>query len=136
MSRLLDTNICVWLIRRRSPAALARLKAVAREGVALSTITLAELEFGAAKSSQPVLARQALERFCAPFDLLPFSASATRVYGQLRAYLEAQGKPIGPLDTLIAAQALAAGAILVTNNRREFARVPQLPVEDWLTPGP
>jgi len=131
VSRVLDTNVCVWLIRQRPPQILARLREASREGVAISAIALAELEFGAARSSQPERAWAALEHFTAPFEILPFGASATRAYGRLRSYLQKRGMPIGPMDMLIAAQAVSLGLTLVTNNLREFSRVPGLRTEDW-----
>jgi tRNA(fMet)-specific endonuclease VapC len=108
-----------------------RLREASPEGVAISAITLAELEFGAARSSEPQRAWAALERFAAPFEVLPFGASATRAYGRLRAYLQQRGTPIGPMDLLIAAHAVSLGLTLVTNNLREFSRVPGLHAEDW-----
>lgn len=131
MSRLLDTDTCIWLIRQRPPQVLARLRAVAAEGVAISAMTLAELEFGAARSSAPERARAALERFALPFEVLPFGASATRAYGCLRAYLQRRGELIGPMDMLIAAHAASLGLTLVTSNLREFSRLPGLRTEDW-----
>jgi tRNA(fMet)-specific endonuclease VapC len=132
MSYLLDTNICIAIIRRRPAAVLRRLKGAGDTPISISAVTLAELEYGASRSSHPEEARAALEHFVLPFEILPFDASATRAYGRLRAHLEARGTPIGPLDTLIAAHALARGLTLVTNNVREFARVPGLRVEDWM----
>jgi tRNA(fMet)-specific endonuclease VapC len=127
----LDTNVCIWLIRQRPVRVVDRLREASPEGVAISAITLAELEFGAARSSEPQRAWAALERFAAPFEVLPFGASATRAYGRLRAYLQQRGTPIGPMDLLIAAHAVSLGLTLVTNNLREFSRVPGLHAEDW-----
>jgi len=135
MAYLLDTNVCVAIIRRHPVAVLARLKSLEEEPVGLSAITLAELEFGAAHSRQPEVARAAVEAFVMPFSILPFGGSATRTYGRLRAWLEDRGTPIGPLDTLIAAHALALGFTLVTNNLREFERVEGLRLENWADGG-
>jgi tRNA(fMet)-specific endonuclease VapC len=132
MTFMLDTNVCIALIRQRPRSVLARLKASGPGPVAISAITLAELEFGAAHSSRPDVSRTALEHFVVPFQILPFGASASRVYGYIRAHLQKCGTPIAPLDTLIAAHALSIDLTLVTNNHREFVRVPGLRIEDWL----
>lgn len=131
-SYMLDTNICIEVIRGRGAAVLDRLRALDVGDALLSVITVAELEHGAAKSAFPDRNRVQLAKFCSPFEILPFDGMAAGVYGEIRAYLERDGKSIGPLDTLIAAHALSTSAILVTNNEREFRRVPDLPVENWL----
>jgi tRNA(fMet)-specific endonuclease VapC len=128
---LLDTNVCIAVIRQRPESALRRLRGKQVGQVGLSTITLAELEFGAAKSQQPARARAALSEFLLPLEVVPFDEAAADAYGTVRAAMEKKGRPIGPLDTLIAAHALALGTVLVTNNTREFRRVPGLSVEDW-----
>jgi len=133
MRYMLDTNVCIDLIRERSAKLLSRLKRCRIGDVGISTITLAELHHGAAKSSDPQRNRMALQEFCAPLTTLPFSTEAACQYGLMRSALERQGTPIGPLDLLIAAHALAASAVLVTANEREFTRVPGLRVENWLT---
>jgi tRNA(fMet)-specific endonuclease VapC len=129
---LLDTNICIELIRGQSAKILKHLRKCKIGQVGISSITLAELEFGVAKSSNPRQNKLALMEFCAPLEICPFDDNAAVAYGQIRAALELKGKPIGPLDTLIAAHALALNAVLVTNNRREFDRVPKLQVENWM----
>ena len=131
MKWLLDTNVCIAVIRQRPESALRRLRGKQVGQVGLSTITLAELEFGAAKSQQPARARAALREFLLPLEVVPFNEAAVDAYGTVRAVMEKKGRPIGPLDTLIAAHALALGTVLVTNNTREFRRVPGLSVEDW-----
>jgi len=131
MIYLLDTNICVLLIRQRSPAVLARLLRHTITDAGVSAITVAELHYGVKKSSQPARNQQALDQFLIPLTILPFDDGAAAAYGQIRADLEAQGLPIGGLDTLIAAQALSHGLTLVTNNVREFGRVAGLAIEDW-----
>jgi tRNA(fMet)-specific endonuclease VapC len=130
--RLLDTDMCVALIRRRAPAALARLQELDPANVGVSSITVAELDFGVARSSMPDRNRDALTAFLAPLVIHPFDATAAFVYGALRRALEADGKPIGNLDTLIAAHALSRRWTLVTHNVREFRRVAGLSIEDWL----
>ncbi len=131
MIRLLDTNICVYMINRRPPQVLARLADFPAQGLALSAITGAELMFGVAKSGS-ARNRAALEKFLLPFDLLPFDAAAMQAYGPLRADPQRRGVPIGAMDMLIAAHALALDAMLVTNNSAEFARVPGLRLENWV----
>lgn len=129
---MLDTNICIAIIRRRPESVLRRLRGKAIGQVGVSSITLAELEFGAAKSERPEQSRVALGNFMLPFDVAQFDAAAAAAYGPIRAALEAKGTPIGPLDTLIAAHAVALGAVLVTDNVREFRRVAGLTVESWM----
>jgi tRNA(fMet)-specific endonuclease VapC len=128
---LLDTDICIEMIRGKSPALLAHLRRRKIGSVAISSITLAELQYGVAKSRDPEQNRIALVHFVAPLEVLPFDERAAAGYGKLRAGLERSGRPIGPLDTLIAAHALAAKLTLVTNNQREFSRVVDLHVENW-----
>jgi tRNA(fMet)-specific endonuclease VapC len=129
---MLDTNACIELIRRRSPRVLGRLRKCAEGAVGLSSITLAELSYGVARSSDPGRNGVALAQFAAPLRILDFDDRASMIYGQVRADLEKGGQPVGPLDTLIAAHALAVSAVLVTDNEREFRRVKGLKVENWL----
>lgn len=131
MTYLLDTNICVLLIRQKSPQVLEKLTSHLITDIAVSAITVAELQYGVQKSSQPARNQAALDRFLLPLTILPFDMEDAIIYGQIRAGLEAQGLPIGALDTLIAAQAVHYKLILVTNNVREFVRVSSLTVEDW-----
>ncbi len=131
MSYLLDTNICIYIINRRPVQVRARFEGLRYGEVAVSSITGAELSFGVAKSGS-ARNEAALEKFLAPLELLAFGASAMRRYGLLRAELQARGQPIGALDTMIAAHALALGAVLVTNNLAEFGRVPGLACENWV----
>lgn len=131
---LLDTNICVELIRGRAPAALARLRRRKIGAVGISAITLAELQFGVWRSSDPPRNMVALAQFCAPLEICPFDQRAAAAYGSVRAALATAGLPIGPLDTLIAAHAMALRATIVTSNEREFRRVPGLRVENWTRP--
>jgi tRNA(fMet)-specific endonuclease VapC len=131
MTWMLDTNIIIQIIRGRSPRLLERLTSHAVGEVLLSTISVAELWCGVAKSQHVAQNTLALEQFLLPLEIVPFDEGAARCYGPLRAALAAQGTPIGPLDTLIAAHALSLNATLVTNNRSEFGRVAGLRVEDW-----
>jgi tRNA(fMet)-specific endonuclease VapC len=130
MKYLLDTNICVYLIRNRSQLLLEKIIAHSSDGLALSVVTICELEFGVAKSSAQEKNRIALNRFTNKFSILPLTERAAKTYGEIRASLERQGKPIGPLDLLIAAHALSENLTLVTNNEQEFNRVPGLQVEN------
>ena len=130
MSLLLDTNICVYALKQH-PAVPERLLSKARPEVSLSVITEAELRAGAAKSASPARTLRLLENFLAPLNVLEFSSGDAVAYAQVRAKLERAGMPIGPLDTLIAAHALARELTLVTNNEREFRRVTGLRVENW-----
>ena len=132
MKWMLDTNTCIAIIRRQPEVAIKRLRGKSVGQVGLSAVTVAELQYGAAKSTRSEAARSALSEFLLPLEVAPFDEAACVRYGFVRAKLEAAGKPIGPLDTLIAAHALSLGVVLVTNNLREFRRVPGLTVEDWL----
>ena len=129
--RLLDTNICIYIINMRPPQVAAHFDGLVYGDVAVSSITGAELAFGVAKSGS-ARNQDALEKFLAPLEVLPFDAAAMVAYGTLRAQMQARGQPIGALDTLIAAHALALGATLVTNNLAEFGRVPGLACENWV----
>ena len=135
MRYLLDTNICIYVIKRRPPQVLARFQRCAVGDLGLSTMTLAELEYGAAKSQFPARNQAALAAFILPLDVVPFDAAAAIAYGPIRATLERQGTPIGAMDLLIAAHAVSLGVTLVTNNTREFGRVPGLQVDNWVDDG-
>ncbi len=130
---LLDTNICIYLIKKKSATLISRLQQTEPASVGLSTIVLSELEYGVEKSQRLAQNRVALAQFVAPFEIIDYGGQAAREYGRLRSALEGQGQPIGPLDQLIAAHALALGCTLVTNNEREFERVEGLRVENWTT---
>jgi len=131
MKVMLDTNICIYIVKRQPKSVLERFAAVPVGDLGISVITLAELEYGASKSSQPARNREALEQFVSPLQIAVFDRHATIVYGRIRALLEKRGRPIGSMDLLIAAHALSLNVRLVTNNVREFKRVPGLRVENW-----
>ena len=118
-------------MRRRPPHVFERFRQEGPERIGISSISVAELSFSMAKSQRGRENLAALEEFLYPLTLYDFGEREAFVYGQLRATLERQGAPIGPLDTLIAAHALSLEATLVTNNTREFASVPELLVENW-----
>lgn len=131
MKWLLDTNICIFLIKKKSPKVIAKLEECIPGDVGISSITLAELQYGVEKSSRPDNNREALQAFLIPLEISFFDDAAAAAYGQLRTAFESKGTPIGPLDMLIAAHALSLGSTLVTNNTKEFTRVPGLPLKDW-----
>jgi tRNA(fMet)-specific endonuclease VapC len=128
---LLDTNILSDLVRNPQGNIAARIAEIGDAAICTSIIVAAELRFGAAKKGSKRLTTQ-LERILSAIDIQPFEAPADVAYGQLRAQLEATGLPIGGNDMLIAAQALATDCAVVTDNEREFARIPGLRVENWL----
>jgi tRNA(fMet)-specific endonuclease VapC len=128
---LLDTNICIYLIKRRPANVLRRLQEHSVAEMGISCVTLSELEYGIHKGSQPLRNRIALTEFLAPFDILTFDDKAALEYGKICWSLEQRGQPIGGMDLLIAAHALSAQCVLVTNNEREFKRIPGLSVENW-----
>ncbi len=125
-----DTNICISIINAKPPAMLQRFRDYRMGEIGLCSVVAAELAYGAAKSDS-MRNRQALDLFLAPLAILPFEEAAFWIYGDLRADLERKGTPIGSLDTLIAAHALSLQATLVTNNLREFERVPGLQLDNW-----
>ena len=129
MVLLLDTSVCVYLIREKPRSILERFNEHAVGDIGISVITLAELEYGVSKSSKPAKNKAALDQFVAPLEV--GARSATAVYGKLRVTLEKKGQSIGSMDLLIAAHALSLNVRLVTHNVREFGRVPGLRVETW-----
>ena len=131
MNLMLDTNICIYLIKERPASVVERFRVRPVGDIGISAITLAELEFGVAKSSRPSRNREALEQFVSPLEVAHFDRLASAAYGKLRTALEKRGQPIGSLDLLIAAHALSLDARLVTHNVREFGKVPGLRIEDW-----
>ena len=128
---LLDTNICIHIINARPAVVLERFRQYRMGEIGVCSVVAAELAYGVIKSGSS-RNRQALEMFLAPLIILSFDEAAIWAYGELRAELERRGTPIGSLDTMIAAHALSEKAPLVTNNTREFARVPGLRLENWL----
>jgi tRNA(fMet)-specific endonuclease VapC len=132
MKWMLDTDTCIALIKRKPPNLIKRLQAKAVGDIGISSITLAELRFGAANSSRQEQNRTALDQFLLPLDIVAFDELAADSYGNVRAELEVRGTPIGPLDTLIAGHALSLNVVLVTHNVAEFKRVKGLRLDDWL----
>ena len=132
MHYLLDTNICIYLIKKRPPEALAQFKRHSPLDVAISTITLFELEYGAQKSQQIQHTQDALARFILPLTLLDIDCRAAADAAAIRANLEKKGTPIGPYDLLIAGLARSQDLTLVTNNTKEFERIDNLRLENWV----
>lgn len=128
---LLDTNIVIYVMKRRPLEALQAFNKNANR-LAISTITLAELIYGAEKSKRVEQNLNAVEDFVSHLEVLPYDANATQHYGQIKAFLERSGKPIGVNDIHIAAHARSRGLTLVTNNLSEFKRVPNLALENWV----
>lgn len=133
MKLMLDTNICIYVIKQKPPEVLARFREHAVGDIVISSITVAELQCGVEKSVKPARNQQAINQFLLPLIVLDFDHAAAIVYGRCRATLEMQGRSIGPLDMLIAAHAVSLDLTLVTNNTGEFARVPGLKLENWVT---
>jgi len=131
MRWLIDTNIVIAISKQRSEV-LQRLQHTPASDILLSSVVLAEIEYGIVKSARPEHNRRVYDAIVQAFAVVNFTAEAARHYGRLRAELERQGQPIGPNDMMIAAQALATQAVLVTDNQREFSRVTGLTVENWL----
>lgn len=131
MKVMLDTNICIYLIKNKPESVHKHLVSFNSGDVGISSITAAELHYGVAKSQAKEKNASALEAFLLPLEVVPFDEAVAVKYGEIRAALERKGTPIGPLDTLIAAQAVSLGVTLVTNNLREFKRVPGLKCADW-----
>lgn len=131
MKLMLDTNICIYIIKQKPPAVLKQFKSYSIGDIGISSITLAELQYGVAKSQHVQKNREALEEFILPLEIADFDEKASRVYGTIRAMIEKAGKPIGSMDMLIGSHALALGATLVTNNTKEFKRIKNLKVVDW-----
>ncbi len=129
---LLDTNICIYLMKNTYPALTERVFSHNPADLFISAITVFELEYGAEKSNWGEKTRHKLAMFLSPFTILPFTTDDAVMAGRLRGYLERQGTPIGPYDILIAAQGVSEELAVVTHNMGEFSRVPDLKLEDWV----
>ena len=132
MRYMLDTNICIYVIKHKPESVFRKLKKIKPEDVCISSITYAELAYGVEKSSQPERNRLALSMMLSSIEIVAFDDSAADEYGEIRAGLERKGTPIGSLDMLIAAHARSLGCTLVTNNTKEFCRVEGLEVVNWV----
>jgi len=131
MKLMLDTNICIYIIKQQPANVLKRFLEYQPGDIGISSITLSELSYGVAKSQHVEKNAKALDEFIVPLEVVPYDEAAAYVYGTIRTHLEKVGTPIGSMDMLIAAHAVSSGASLVTNNTREFMRVPGLTIVDW-----
>jgi tRNA(fMet)-specific endonuclease VapC len=129
---MLDTNICIYIIKRKPQAVIERFRTLKPSEICISSVTFAELEYGVAKSANPERNGDALAMFVAMMEILPFDSAAAAAYGGVRAELEKKGCVIGSMDMLIAAHALSVKALLVTNNTKEFEQVGHLRLENWV----
>lgn len=132
MKYMLDTNMCIYIIKKKPVQVLNKLITLNMADVCISSVTLAELMYGVQKSQYQEKNIAALEEFISPFEIMSFDDEAAIKYGDIRFFLENIGLPIGPLDLMIAAHAQSLNSILVTNNKKEFSRVPNLNIEDWV----
>jgi len=131
---MLDTNICIYMMNKRSSNVIEQIKRHMNDGLCISSITLSELEYGAAKSASYERNIVAIQKILSLFSVLPYDEAAASCYGNIRTQLERKGQTIGPLDMLIGAHAKSRELILVTNNVREFKRIEELVVVDWSAP--
>lgn len=132
MKYMLDTNICIYIIKRKPIEVFKKFETLQVGDLCISSITFAELQYGVFKSRHPERNKIALANFLAPIDMLPFSDKAAVLYGCIRAQLERKGQIIGAYDLLIAAHALSEGLTLITNNTKEFSRIPKLSLANWV----
>jgi tRNA(fMet)-specific endonuclease VapC len=129
---LLDSNICIYIINNRPEKVVQRIKEYNPPEIKLSSISLAELEYGVSKSEKREKNRQALINFASAFDIVDFNDEDAEIYGLIRADLEKNGQVIGPYDMQIAAQAITRNLVLVTSNVKEFSRIKKLKIENWV----
>ena len=132
MEVLLDTNICIYMIKNNPPGIRKHFHASAPGDVCISSVTVAELQYGVKKSAAKEKNALALEAFLLPLVIVPFDLNSALAYGAIRVFLERQATPIGGMDMLIAAQAIAHNLTLITHNLREFQRIPSLKCETWV----
>lgn len=132
MRVLLDTNICIYMIKNKPPEVRKHFERFVAGDISISSITVAELQYGVEKSAAREKNALALEAFLLPLEIAPFDTESALAYGKIRAELERQGTPIGSMDTLIAAQAVAQDFMLITHNLKEFERIPGLRCETWV----
>jgi len=132
MRYMLDTNICIYVIKHKPETVFQKLQNTNPEDVCISSVTYAELVHGVEKSAAVEKNRLALSMLLANMEILDFDVDAADCYGKIRAVLEKKGTPIGPLDMMIAAHAQSLGYTVVTNNVKEFSRVSALKIENWV----
>ena len=131
MKFLLDTNICIYIIKKKPEKVIKRFLEYKPGDIAISSITLAELNYGIEKSSKPDTNTIALKEFLQPLIIIDYLQRDAEAYGKIRMELEAKGTPIGAMDLLIAAQAVSRDLILITNNEKEFKRIKRIRIENW-----
>ncbi|MDR2543596.1 MAG: type II toxin-antitoxin system VapC family toxin [Treponema sp.] len=129
---LLDTNICIYIINEHPKNVVKKVCSLNPLDVKISSVTVAELEYGVSKSKHRKQNRTALYNFLSSFEIIDFDSRDAEIYGIIRADLEQQGKPIGPYDLQLAAQALARNLILVTNNTAEFSKIMKIKLDNWV----
>jgi tRNA(fMet)-specific endonuclease VapC len=129
---LLDTNICIYAIKKKPILVLERIREKSRLGIYISALTVAELEYGIENSTKIEENRISLLKYLSLFNILPFDDNDAIPYGKLKTRLRKEGQIIGPIDMLLAAQALSKGLIFVTNNINEFRRIENLKLENWV----
>ncbi|MDL1973514.1 MAG: type II toxin-antitoxin system VapC family toxin [Deltaproteobacteria bacterium] len=132
MKYLIDTNICIYIMNKRPAGIIHKFKLFDVGEIGVSTITVSELQYGVSKSKNRGLNKQRIEEFLSPLEILPYDEIAATIYGDIRVQLEKRGEPIGPLDLLIAAHALSRNLVIISNNEKEFKRVKNLKVENWV----
>ena len=132
MKYLIDTNICIYIIKRKPPEVIARFIDLDIGDIAISSVSTSELYYGASKSQRVEENTKALNDFLMPIKVVSYNEASSVIYGEIRATLEKQGQVIGGMDMMIAAHALSLGVPLVTNNTKEFQRVEGLTVENWV----
>ena len=134
MKYLLDTNVCIYIINEKPKKVLRKFEQYPVHEFAISSITHAELQYGVAKSKHKNRNQEAFDEFLLPLTILPFHGKRlVERYGRIRAFLETKGETIGPLDTLIAAHALSLDLTIISNNIKEFSRIPNLKCENWIS---
>lgn len=133
MKYLLDTNICIYLIKQKPVNVLKKFQTIEAGEICVSSVTVAEMLYGVEKSKYKKQNRAAIEQFLLPLIVLDFDISAAVEFGKIRNHLESKGMPIGPYDLMIASQAMSRTLNLVTNNTREFSRIPNLTIENWVS---
>jgi len=132
MIYLLDTNICIYIIKNKYIEIAKKMNKIGIENISVSSITIAEMEYGIAKSSRPQEAESKLYEFLVPFTIVDFNTNSARYYGKIRNELNTKGTPIGSMDLMIASIAMASDMKIVTNNVKEFERIPGLQIENWI----
>lgn len=129
---LIDTNICIYIMNKRPIGIIHKFKLFDVGEIGVSTITVSELHYGVSKSKNRRLNKQRIDEFLSPLEILPYDEIAATVYGDIRVQLEKRGEIIGPLDLLIAAHTLSRDLVLISNNEKEFKRVNNLKIENWV----